>query len=510
MNNWLNTRYIYRTFGTLLAVILLVSIPSCTDPKNPGGRTKGTKTLMLYCAAGIKPPVEAAAKQYEKEYGVQIQLQYGGSGTLLTNIQLAKIGDLYLAADDSYLKTAREKGLLAEMVPLAYLRAVIAYRKDNDKTRNIKTIDDLLHKDIKVSLADPDQAAVGRTIRKILKKTKQWDALEKHKIVYKPTVNNVANDIKLRAADAGIVWDATANQYKEFAMTRIPAFEKAAKQITIGVLKSSKHPTEALKFCRYLAARDKGLKHFEHFGYEPVKGDQWKEKPEVTIYSGAMFRPGLEKTIKRFQQREDVTINTIYNGCGILVAQMKAGENPAAYLSCDISFMQDVQERFRESLVLTENDIVILIKKGNTKITSLDDLTKPNVRIGLADEQKSALGSLTVRLLKSSGHYDAIQKNKVVDSPTGDFLVNKIRVGSLDATIVYRSNAMANPENLKKHLDIVEIEHPQALAVQPIAIAKQTEHRYLLERFFDMVRSDQSKKSFESFGFRWRGDQSPQ
>ena len=80
--------------------------------------------------------------------------------------------------------------------------------------------------------------------------------------------------------------------------------------------------------------------------------------------------------------------------------------------------------------------------------------------------------------------------------------------GSLDAAIVYRSNAKANPDNLKEHYDIVEINHPNAYAVQPIAIAKETPYRYVLERFFDAVRSEQSKKEFESFGFRWRGDDS--
>ena len=102
------------------------------------------------------------------------------------------------------------------------------------------------------------------------------------------------------------------------------------------------------------------------------------------------------------------------------------------------------------------------------------------------------------------GIYDRIQENKSLDSATGDFLVNQIVAGPLDAVIVYRSNAKSNPDNLKKHVDIVEIGHPDALAVQPIAIAKSSQHRYLLERFFDMVRSEQSQKSFESYGFRWR------
>ena len=72
------------------------------------------ETLDFYCAAGMKPPVAKIAEQYEKEYGVKINIIYGGSGTLLNNLEVAQKGDLYLAADYSYIDIAREKNLLAE------------------------------------------------------------------------------------------------------------------------------------------------------------------------------------------------------------------------------------------------------------------------------------------------------------------------------------------------------------------------------------------------------------
>lgn len=63
--------------------------------------------LVFYCAAGVRAAVEPVAQAYEKEYGVSIQLQFGGSGTLLSNIQVSNIGDLYLAADQGYLDRIR-------------------------------------------------------------------------------------------------------------------------------------------------------------------------------------------------------------------------------------------------------------------------------------------------------------------------------------------------------------------------------------------------------------------
>ena len=64
----------------------------------------------------------AVAQDYEKEFGVKINIIYGGSGTLLNNLLVAQKGDLYLAADYSYINLAREKKTV-EAIPVNQLRA---------------------------------------------------------------------------------------------------------------------------------------------------------------------------------------------------------------------------------------------------------------------------------------------------------------------------------------------------------------------------------------------------
>src|SRR4051794_36464670 len=63
-----------------------------------GGRDK-QPTLVVYCAPAVQKPVEAVAKAYEQAYGVKVQLDYGPSQTLLTRIETAKKGDLFIPAD---------------------------------------------------------------------------------------------------------------------------------------------------------------------------------------------------------------------------------------------------------------------------------------------------------------------------------------------------------------------------------------------------------------------------
>ena len=462
------------------------------------------KPLLVFCAAGIKPPVEAIAHEYERAFGVRVQLQYGGSGSLLSNLRIADSGDLFLAADESYMKSAREFGLLAETIPLTRMRPVIAVAKGNP--RNIRTLDDLRRTDVRVAMANPEAASIGRTVRALLQQAGQWNELKKHVTVFKPTVNDVANDVKIRSVDAGIVWDATVRQYPELEFVTVPLFDSAVETISVGVLKRSQQPAVALRFGRYLGARDKGLKQFEKFHYEPVEGDEWAENPEIVLFSGAMLRPGIEKTLRDFEQREGCRFTTVYNGCGVLVAQMRAGQRPDAYFSCDTSFMKSVADLYLDPVNVVDNHLMIIVQKGNPKgIQTVQDLTKPGLRVGLPHHEKSAMGNIAWKMLVQMNVYDALAPNLSVESPTGDFLVNQLRTGSLDAIIACRSNWTG----VREHLDAVPIDHPLARMTQPYAVGRNTRYKQMLARLQDALTTATARERFEAEGFGWRYQLNP-
>ncbi len=503
--------------GSLLALGLLSAFLLSTPDKNQsetadkksdqgGAVDNSSQELVLFCAAGIKPPVADAALKYAKEkFGTEIHLQYGGSGTLLSNLKVAQIGDLYLAADSSYQDLARKAGLVQEVIPLAKIRPVIAVARGNPK--QIKTLDDLLKDEVKIALANPEAASVGKQSKKIMQQTGHWERINKKTTVFKPTVMDIAADVSLGAVDAAIVWDSTVQQLSDkLEAVHVPEFDASVKTISIGVLSCSRKPTEALRFARYLQAPEKGQVEFKKYGYEPIDGDPWELSPELLLYSGGVNRLAIEDTIRQFEKREGVTVNVAYNGCGILVSQINAGAMPDAYFACDVSYMHQVQDKFLAPVTVSETDMVIITKKGNPKnIKSLKDLARDGIKLGIAHEKQSALGALTKRMMSKIDYnrqdlYSAIQKNVKQNTPTADLLVNQLRVGGLDASIVY----MANVSQVKDKLDIIPITEADPKAEQPIAIRKKTEHRYLMQRLLDAIESAKSREKFESHGFRWR------
>ena len=364
--------------GILLYLLAKPSQPSGTD-QGPQDGTSAAEAggsddrLFLYCAAGMRSPVEQIVADYERESGVAVQLQYGGSNTLLSQIEVARMGDLFLAADDSYTRLAREKQLADETLPLAEIRPVIIVRRDS--TKGIRAIDDLLRDDVRVALANPDQAAIGKATRDLLTKTGEWEQLKTHVTqagVFKPTVNEVANDVKLGSVDAGIVWDTTVVQYPDCEAVRVPSLEAGVGHVTVAVLRSATAPTRALRFARYMAARDKGLMTFERNGFPPVDGDRWADVPEITFFCGSVNRRAVETVIKAFEQREGVVVNTIYNGCGILTAQMRTIRNqdqvggfPDTYMACDRYYLENVKDWFQEGVDVSDTEVVIAVPKGN-------------------------------------------------------------------------------------------------------------------------------------------------
>lgn len=491
-------------FVVLIAAVLVYLWIDLRSDSRPDRFSEGNQTLMLYCAAGLKPPVEAIRKQYETEYGIFLQINYEGSGTLLSKIKIAPQGDLFLAADDSYITLARTEGLVAEEMPLATMQPVIAVSRGNP--RRISGLADLLADDIRLGLANPDAAAIGKITRQVLGQSDRWEQFLSQAKVLKPTVNDLANDIKLQTIDAAIIWDAVANQYPEVEVIRAPEFENHSRQVTIGVLTASDQPAAALHVARYLSARDRGAQVFERFGYNAVPGDKWADVPELVFFSGGVNRLAIQETLKEFEQREGIKVNTNYNGCGILVGQMKAGDMPDAYLACDISFVTQVADLFDARHDIATTDIVILTQKDNPRnIMTLQDLTQAGLRLGIPNAQQSALGRLSLNLLDAAGLTEAVMKNVKSKTPTADLLVNQMLTGSLDAVLVYQ----ANTAMVTDKLTVVPITDPQANAIQPYVVHVNSDHKQLMYRLLETLESDASRQRFQSVGFRWLGKSAP-
>ncbi len=492
-----------------LALSGLLLLLKVSQPEGPAA--DGDRVLTLYVAAGVRKPVDELLAQYQAQYGVRTQVRYGGSGTLLAQIAVASSGDLFIAGDVSFIHRAQSQQWVQEDLPLAHMTPVIAVAAGNP--HGIRGLTDLANPSLAVGLAQPQAAAVGRKAQRALEAANSWASVEANVRVFKHTVGDLANDLTLGALDAAVIWDATLAQHPGLQAIHTPELDEQTSHVSIGVLTACEQPTAALRLARFLSAPDRGGPTFRKHGFALGAGDPWAEVPQIDLFCGAMLRSAVDDTLDLFAQREGIVLRRTYNGCGVLVAQMRAGAEPDAYFACDESFLTKVQTQFTPGQVVSSNPIVLLTAPGNPLgLTGLADLCQPELRVGLCDPDKSALGALSDQLLTQHGIMNRLAQsgNVRLRVPTGDLLVNQLRTGALDAALVYASNAAVarqSDEQGKLGLTVVDLGRDGLTARQPWAIARVSPHTLLLARLYETLTRPPLESHFQSLGFGWEASQ---
>jgi ABC-type molybdate transport system substrate-binding protein len=357
---------------------------------------------------------------------------------------------------------------------------------------------------------------MGKLTKRELQGRGLWDALEAAKPSYLGDINEVGNSVaNIGSSDVGITWDPLAKGLAERKsnMKSVELKELAGIQarVQIAVVKATTQRHRALRFIDFLRAKNKGAVHLKKAGYSDVdEAEAMDERRELVVYAGAMLRPALEESLTEFEKLYKVRITRVYNGCGILVGQMQVGEMPDIYFACDTSFMAKVKDKFEDPKNVSNNQLMIVVRKGNPhKIADLLDLGKPGLKVGIGHEHQCALGSLTKETFIRTGTYAKVLKNVVVQSPTGDFLVNQLFVSGekgLDVVIAYRSNILPYPDKVEgipipTKIDGKDI--PCATPAQPIAVSKSSKYPELSRRLTEFLQAKESRQRFEKLGFGW-------
>jgi len=224
------------------------------------------KELLLYCGAGIRPPVEELVETFRQEYDVKIVTDYAGSEVLISKVKITHRGDFYMPGDKHYVDLAVQEGMILSQQSVCYFVPTILVQKGNPK--NIRGLEDLLKTGVKLGLGDGKACAIGRKCKKIFAKNNvPWTEVEKNLKFQSLTVNELGMQIQAKALDAVIVWDAIARYYSEYGEgIPIPAEKNVISTVDIGVLKFTQNRELAEKFVEF-ATSNRGQDVFKKHLY---------------------------------------------------------------------------------------------------------------------------------------------------------------------------------------------------------------------------------------------------
>ncbi len=262
----------------LLAALLLLPIVGGAC----GG--SGTPTLELFIGSATKPATEEVARLFEEKYDVNLELHFGGSGAMLSQMKLTGRGDIYFPGSSDFMEEAKRDGLVlpeSERI-VVYLIPAISVQKGNPK--NIQSLDDLTRPDVTVAIADPETVAVGLYGVEILERAGLSESIRPKIATYAESFTKTARLVVVKSVDAVIGWsifEYWAPEETETVYLR-PEQIPRISPVPIAVGKSSEQPAMAQQFIDFVTS-DEGKAIYAKWHYLISEEEARQFAPQATV-----------------------------------------------------------------------------------------------------------------------------------------------------------------------------------------------------------------------------------
>ena len=443
----------------VVALVLAVGLCGC----GRHGREAQETALLCYVGGTMRPAMEELAARYQRQTGHAVQLDFADSGQLLVKIEQAGRGDL-LVVHDPFPAGAQRKGLAQRAWTPAVLDPVIVVPKGNPKA--IHGFRDLAKPGLRVILSHEQYSTAGHIVARMAAKAGICQALDSNVVSRTRGGGEAANAVALGTADAAVVWKAVGVARAD-KLDIVPLEEgvrllqgvDAVTSATYGVIEMdcvhvgmltltcSTQRETAGAFAEFVCApenREVWLRN----GFSPVPPG--RELPAtlvaasdrtLLVHCAAGMRVPVEAMAQAFEKRTGIRVNLTFEGSNRLLGQIKLTRRGDLYVAGDAEY---VDMAAKDGLVARRATLgyfipVLLVAKGNPRqVRALADLTAPNTRIGQGDEKSAAVGRIMPRLLALNGvDAAAWQSNVVMTTPTVNELGLGIKLGTLDATVVW-------------------------------------------------------------------------
>jgi len=238
------------------------------------------RELLVFAAVASKMPVEELAKNFEEKTKIKVVPNFGASGMMLSQIEMAKKGDIFFPASSDFMVKAKKKGLIMETTEarIVYIVPSIIVQKGNP--HKIASIKDLCRPGLKVILANPESAAIGLLSVELLEKSlsaEEISAFRANLVTYGENVEKMANFIAMKNADAGIGWHTTPNNSPD----KIENVKIAAENIvragylSVAVTDCSADAAGARQFIEYMRSPE-GMAVFKKYNYFETSAEAFK------------------------------------------------------------------------------------------------------------------------------------------------------------------------------------------------------------------------------------------
>lgn len=225
---------------------------------------------------------------------------------------------------------------------------------------------------------------------------------------------------------------------------------------------------------------------------------------EILISAAASLNNSMTELQKDYAKKKpEVKLTFNFGASGTLQQQIEQGAPADLFISAGKKQMDDLEKKnllVKNSRInLLGNDLVLITGKDNSKVTSLQDLTKADVgKISIGTPESVPAGKYAQEALKNLKLWNSLQPKLVLAKDVTQVL-NYVELGNADAGLVYRSDAQGST---KAKVVAVVPESTHDLIVYPAAVISATKNKQAAEDFLKYLQSSEAQQVFKKYGFK--------
>lgn len=239
-------------------------LPGCiTQQDSASPQASSPASILVYSGAGLKAPMQEIGRAFTQKYGIDVQYNYGGSGTLISQMNLTRKGDVFITGSTVEYNTAKNQSLVGPYQLIAYHVPVIAVQKGNPE--KIMSLQDFARSGLNIALADANATAIGKAGTKMFRKYNITEAVEKNVVTRTPTINELTIFMNTGQADVALLTMDMINPEIMDAIP-IPASDNVVLIIPVGITSFTENRESAEKFVNFVASEE-GKAIFGKYGF---------------------------------------------------------------------------------------------------------------------------------------------------------------------------------------------------------------------------------------------------
>lgn len=218
----------------------------------------------------------------------------------------------------------------------------------------------------------------------------------------------------------------------------------------------------------------------------------------LLVFAGAGMRLPLVEIANLFEKQHRIKVIYDFEGSGRLGNKILAGQKPDVFIPGAEKWAKLLKEKgyVQEYEPIAYHIPAIIAPLGNTRVNSLLDFQKKDVRLVLGDGKACAIGRVSSRIFKKA-NIDETRLNVVARGMTVKQVLHWVEGKNGDAGIVWHADAVQSGK-----VRIIDIpDNINCVNIIPVCSMKRSQHPKISQKYIDYLLS-QGKEIFQKHGFK--------